>query len=132
MANHDRERLQGWAAPAPSEPGWQERAIAAVRERQRETRRANERKNGMYLFFDDPFRVLLDAACHQRDISLTGYGRRATGAFIAHDLGLDLEEVLQHCAVPVGYGARGGGPKLERTHDNGIGMGLWTITGLEE
>jgi hypothetical protein len=131
MANHDRERLQGWAAPQPSEPGWRERAIAAVRARQHEKRRHNERKNGLYLFFDDPLRVYLDEACHRRNISLTGYARRALVAFLAHDLDVPLEEIAQHTAVPAGYGATGGG-RLKRTTDNGKGMGLWRILGLGE
>lgn len=131
MANHDRERLQGWAAPAPSEPGWQERAVAAVRSRQRNTKRHNERKNGLYLFFDDGLRVLLDEACFRRNISLTGYARRAMIAFIAHDLGMPVEEVAKHSAVPAEYGATGGG-RLTRTEDNGKGKGFWNILGLSE
>lgn len=131
MANHDPERLQGWAAPAPSEPGWQDRAVAAVRRRQRSTKRHLERKNGLYLFFDDPLRVYLDEACFRRNISLTGYARRAMVAFIAHDLGLPIEEVAKHSAVPADYGATGGG-RLKRTEDDGRGKGPWQIEGLEE
>lgn len=126
MAN-PRPDLQGFADP--STPGWQERAIARVAARQRENRRHNERKNGLWLFFDDPLRVYLDEACKRRDISLTGYARRALVAFVAHDLGLPLSEVAQHAAVPVGYGKSGGGRK-ERTHDNGQGKGLWRILQL--
>lgn len=132
MANHDRERLQGFTAPAPSEPGWEERAIAAVRARQSKTKRNNDRKNGLYLFFDDPLRVMLDEACHRRDISLTGYARRAMIAFIAYDLDLPLEEVAQHAAVPMGYGNTGSPGIKTRTYDNGRGMGPWDIIGLEE
>lgn len=130
MANHDRTRLQGFAAP-PSKEGWRERAIQRVRDRQHKQRRHNERSNGMYLFFDDEMRVLLDEACMRRDISLTGYGRRAMVAFIAHDLGLPLEEVAKYAAVPTGYGATGGG-RLKRTHDDGRGKGLWRILKLGE
>lgn len=131
MANHDRERLQGFTAPAPSEPGWQERAIAAVRSRQKETRRHNERSNGLYLFFDDEMRVLLDEACLRRNISLTGYIRRAMIAFLAHDLGMKIGDVAQYAAEPVGYGKTGGG-RRERTHDTGTGRGRWKILGLGE
>lgn len=121
--------LQG--AADPSIPGWRERAIARVKERQHTTRRANERKNGMYLFFDDELRVLLDEACRRRDISLTGYARRAMIAFIAHDLGMKYEDVARHAAEPVGYGKSGGGRPV-RTHDHGKGMGAWVIAGLRE
>lgn len=128
MAN-PRPDLQGFADP--SVPGWREAAIARVQQRQHKMRRHNERTNGMYLFFDDEMRVLLDEACRRRDISLTGYGRRAMIAFIAHDLGMELEDVAQHAAEPAGYGATGGG-RLKRTRDNGIGRGLWRILGLEK
>jgi hypothetical protein len=137
MANRDSTRLQGFADP--SVPGWQQRAINAVKERQQKTHRSNERKNGLYIFFDDPLRVLLDEACHRRDISLTGYIRRAMIAFIAHDLGLPLEEVAQHAAVPAGYGTAGGaslprgeGGRLIRSTDTGRGRGPWQITGVTE
>lgn len=129
MAN-PKPDLQGWAA-TPSQPGWQERAIERVRARQKETRRAYERKNGLYLFFDDPLRVLLDEACMRRNISLTGYCRRALVAFLAHDLGMPIGEVAKHTAVPTAYGATGGG-RLVRTQDDAKGQGPWQITGLEE
>ncbi|HBH59470.1 MAG TPA: hypothetical protein DEP82_14515 [Arthrobacter bacterium] len=126
MAN-PRPDLQGFADP--SVPGWQERAIARVTARQRKSKRNLERTNGMYLYFDDQLRVLLDEACARRGISLAGYGRRAMIAFIAHDLGLELAEVAQHAAVPAAYGASGAGRQV-RTRDNGLGKGLWRILGL--
>lgn len=129
MAN-PKPDLQGWAA-TPSVPGWQERAIERVRARQHKTRRAYERRNGLYLFFDDPLRVLLDEACMRRNISLTGYCRRALVAFLAHDLGMPIAEVAKHTAVPTNYGATGGG-RLVRTQDDAKGKGPWQITGLEE
>lgn len=110
----------------PQDPDWAANALARVEARQRKNRRQTERKNGMYLFFDDPFRVYLDEAAERRDISLTGYGRRATAAFIAHDLGLELGEVLRHTAAPGGY-MRGTGLQRTRTHDTGDGKGLWII-----
>jgi len=121
--------LQGFADP--STPGWRDRAIARVKQRQQENRRHNERTNGLYLFFDDELRVLLDEACLRRDISLTGYARRAMIAFIAHDLGMKYEDVAQYAAEPVGYGKSGGG-RTKRTRDHGKGMGRWMIAGLRE
>jgi hypothetical protein len=129
MAN-PKPDLQGWA-DRPSEPGWQERAIARVRARQKATRRANERKNGIWTFFDDEFRYLLDEACIRRNISLTGYMRRAAAAMIAYDLGMELEEVTRHGSQPAPYAGNGGG-RLSRTQDNGTGQGPWRITGAEE
>ena len=125
-----RPDLQGWA-DRESAPGWQELAIARVRARQHENRRHNERSSGLYLFFDDQFRVLLDEACLRRGISLTGYLRRAAAAMIAYDLDLPLQEVAKHGAKPAAYGSTGGGRKV-RTHDDGLGFGPWDITGLEE
>ena len=114
----------------PEDPDWRENAMARVHARQQKSSRSSNRKNGMYLFFDDPFRVLLDEACARRDISLTGYGRRATAAFIAHDLGIPITEVLRHAAAPGGY-MSGTGGKVVRTHDTGEGKGLWIIGELE-
>lgn len=124
-----RPDLQGFADP--SIPGWKDRAIARVAERAHTSRRKNERRNGMYLLFDDPLRVLLDEAARRRNISLTGYGRRAMIAFIAHDLGMKIEEVAEHAAVPAGYGETGGG-RPERTKDTGRTKGPWIIKGLGE
>jgi hypothetical protein len=115
----------------PEDPNWRENALARVRARQREREQRNGgRKNGMYLFFDDPFRVLLDEACARRDISLTGYGRRATAAFIAHDLGLPLSAVTRHAAAPAPYMRTPGG-LMRRTSDDGTGFGLWVIGELD-
>lgn len=114
----------------PEDPDWRLNALARVEARQRKTKRSTSRVNGMYLFFDDPFRTLLDEACMRRDISLTGYGRRATAAFIAHDLGIPLPEVLQHAAAPTAYLSGTGGNRA-RSKDTGEGKGLWIIGSLE-
>jgi len=114
----------------PEDPDWQQNALARVTARQRKNKRHTDRKNGVYIFFDDPFRVLLDEACQRRDISLTGYVRRAAGAFIAHDLDLALPEVLKHTAVPSPYMRAHDGIN-RRTSDTGEGMGLWIIGNLE-
>lgn len=125
-----RPDLQGFADP--SIPGWKERALGRVAERAQPSRRRNAgRTNGMYLLFDDGLRPLLDEACLRRNISLTGYGRRAMIAFIAHDLGLDIEEVAQYAAVPAGYG-EGGSGRPERTKDTGRTKGPWIIKGLRQ
>lgn len=124
-----RPDLQGFADP--SIPGWRERAIARVAERAHTSRRKHERRNGMYILFDDPLRVLLDEAARRRDISLTAYARRAMIAFISHDLNMKIEEVAEHAALPVGYGATGNGSGI-RTKDTGRTRGPWIITGLRE
>lgn len=122
--------LQGWA-DRPSDPAWKERAIARVRARQHKKRRHNERKNGIWTFFDDEFRYLLDEACMRRNISLTGYARRAMAAMIAYDLGMELEDVTKYGSQPAPYAGNGGG-RLTRTHDNASGQGPWRITEVAE
>lgn len=124
-----RGNLAGWADP--SKPGWEDRLKERVQARQRKTKRASTRTNGMYLFFDDPYRLLLDEAAHRRDISMAGYGRRAIASFIAHDLDMPFEEVIHHAAQPSGYLGRMEG-RRSKTHDDGVGHGLWIIEGLIE
>lgn len=121
MANPNGN-LAGWSDK--STPGWKEDLLAVTKEQQR--KRGRERKNGMFLFFDDPFRVLLHQAAEARGLSITGYGRRATAAFIAHDLGMPFSSVVQHSAHPVKYGGGGGG-KLKHTNDTGEGYGNWVL-----
>lgn len=111
----------------PSTPGWQKRALERVIARQRKSQRHTERRNGMSLYFDDGFRVLLDAAAERRGMSLAGYCRRAVGAMIAHDLGLPVAEVLQHTSVPVEYRAEAGAGRMKKTRDDGKGFGPWKI-----
>lgn len=116
----------------PEVPGWQQRAMERVSEHQgKRKKESGGRTRGMFLFFDDPVRVLLDEASHRRDISLTGYGRRAMAAFIAHDLGIPMSEITQHMAKPGKYRKQTntGGPN--RTMDDAQGHGLWIIEGLK-
>lgn len=116
----------------PEQPGWQERAIARVQEHQgKRKRESGGRSRGMYLFFDDPFRVLLDEAAQRRDISLNGYGRRSIAAFLSHDLGIPYGEVTRHAAQPGNYRHALGHGQRTKTQDNGQGHGLWIIEGLE-
>ena len=129
MAN-PKPDLQGFA-DRPSAPGWQELAIARVRAKQKKRGRHNERNSGTWMFYDDGLRPLLDEACVRRNISLTGYARRAMMAMIAYDLDMPLEDVAKFGATPAGYGETGGG-RLKRTHDDGTGHGPWNITAVEE
>lgn len=129
MAN-PKPDLQGWADRTP-DPNWRQNALARVQSRQKKSRRATERKNGAWTFFDDEFRVLLDEACRRRNISMTGYMRRAAAAMIAHDLGLPFKDVTQHGPQPAVYMGNGSA-RATRTQDDGTGQGQWTITGVME
>lgn len=117
----------------PSEPGWEQRVLAAVNERQtRSGNRDQYRRQGQSrMYFDDGFRELLDLAAQRRDISIGAYCRRATGAFIAFDFDLSLEDVVKYSSRPVPYGQTGGG-RGQRINDNGLGFGPWTIGELKE
>lgn len=124
--------LQGWADR--SKPGWQNRALERVQARQKaKGKRRYERRDGVRVDFDTPFRVYLDEACMRRGLSFSGYARRALAAFIAYDLGVPITEVLKHTAYPLEYHPdipRWNGA-AHKTSDNGTGYGEWRITGLE-
>lgn len=95
--------------------------------RQKGSQRSTERKHGMYLFMDDEMKVLLDEVSMRRDISMTGYARRAVAAMIAHDLGLPFETVVKHSAQPTTYKQTNvAGPK-PKSFDDGKGAGNWEI-----
>lgn len=121
-----RPDLQGWAAK--SEPGWEQRALERVKARQKAYNRPSKRTNGLFVTYDDPIRILLDEACRRRDISQSGYIRRAFIAFLAWDLGLVPEEIAQHSAQPRNYHKNVGDNK--RTKDNMRGHGIWRILKL--
>lgn len=112
---------------AHSVEGWRERAMKRVAGRQKGSQRSTERKHGMYLFMDDEMKVLLDEVAMRRDISMTGYARRAVAAMIAHDLGLPFEAVVKHSAKPTTYKQTNvAGPK-SKTYDDGKDAGNWEI-----
>lgn len=128
MAN-PRGNLAGWSDP--STPGWQGRVMEQVKANQKKTKRHTERTSGTLATYDEPFRLLLEQACRKRNISRQGYARRAMAAFIAHDLGMDLAEVLKHCATPVPLDTRINYRPV-RTEDNGTGFGPWLITEVKD
>jgi hypothetical protein len=102
-----------------------------VQDNQKGTKRHRERISGVLAAYDEPFRLLLEEACKRRGISRQGYARRAIGAFIANDLGMDLADVLKHCAVPIpldNFVNR----RPVRTEDDGKGFGPWKIKEVED
>ena len=128
MAN-PRGNLAGWSDP--SKPGWQKRVLEKVRENQKGTKRHTERTSGTLATYDEPFRLLLEEACKRRNISRQGYARRAIAAFIAYDLGINIADVLKHCARPVPLDTRINYRPV-RTEDTGEGFGAWGIVEAEE
>ena len=129
MANPNGN-LAGYADP--STPGWQQKALDRVIGRQRTSKRHSQRRNAFCLYFDDPFRVLLDAAAHRRGMSLSGYARRAIAAMIAHDLGLAPSDVMRHAPRPTEYRALAGHGRTTKTEDDGKGYGPWRITEVDD
>lgn len=127
MVNYNPD-LQGWA-DRDEDPNWMENALARVRARQSTTKAVHSRRSGTWIYYDDPFRVLLDEASKRRGMGMTGYVRRAVAAFIARDLGMAFTEVIRHTARPKGDGERVPGAP---THDDGTGYGPWLIQGLRE
>lgn len=130
MANRE-SRLQGWADP--SVPGWEQRALDAVKGRQKKSSRMHERRDGVLATFDIEFKVLLDEAAKRRGISMAGYTRRALAAFVSHDLDLPLEDVTKYMSKATNYREWGAhGRPLVRLDDDGKGFGRWVIVQLGE
>jgi hypothetical protein len=130
MANPNPD-LQGWADRV-EDPEWMENALARVRSRQKQSSgRTAYRRSGIYTYFDEPYRVLLDEAASRRGMGMAAYLRRAAAAFIAHDLGIPFTEVVKHGAQPDPRGTSGG-TRLAHSYDDGRGMGPWLIEGLRE
>ncbi len=116
-------------------PGAEQRTRDRVFESQEEKRRkAGRRRAGtLTIEYDLPFQVLLREAAERRGIAANGYARRAIAAFIALDLGMEFEEVVQHFARPTKPGEvlrRTDGSKQApsgTTVDDGQGFGSWRL-----
>lgn len=117
--------LRGWAAKG--DPDWQQKAMARVGEAQKaRNKRRRVRQANVQVFYDPPFAGLLKRAAMARGINIAGYVRRAVGARIAADLGLEFSEVMRHCAAPAAYGERYASPERRvKSHDDGEGFGPW-------
>jgi len=127
MVNYSPD-LQGWA-DRDEDPNWMENALERVRARQKGQKPAKSRKSGTWVYYDPPFRVLLDEAAKRRGIGMAGYIRRAVAAFIAHDLGLSFTEVTGHLAKPKHVDERVPPGKI---NDDGKGYGAWLIQEVRE
>jgi hypothetical protein len=128
MVNYNPD-LQGWA-DRDEDPNWRENALARVRSRQKQSRRNEARRDGMYVSFDPTMRILIDRAAKSRNMGITAYARRCLAAFIAHDLGLPFTEVVRHTPMPNRPGVKS--PTGRKTSDDGTGFGEWMIQELSE
>jgi hypothetical protein len=75
-----------------------------------------------------PWKSLLRRAAEARGMSAAAYARRAVSAFIAHDLGLTLEEVVRTTpAVLTPQQKAEAARNRQSPKDNGQGYGQWTV-----
>jgi hypothetical protein len=115
-----------------STPGWEERVKARAAKKSEEIIRRKKKRAGMlYIDVDPEFVLLVTHAARERGMPRAAYIRRAVAAFIAHDLDVPVEEVLEFCpaVAPHGQpltkdsGLRDGG----RSRDDGTGYGSWKV-----
>lgn len=118
------------------EPGWEERVIEGINAQEREKKRKRGRTwdVSILIWFDMPYRKVLKMAADSRGMSISGYVRRATAAFISHDLGLPYKDIVRHTPYPAPHtGAMtrtdGTSPRdmKGRQMDNGTGFGDWIL-----
>jgi hypothetical protein len=81
------------------------------------------------VFFPPRWYSLVRDAARMRGLPLGGYVRRATMAFIAHDLGLDFDDVMRDEPLLrlVGHEPE----RNRRRHAKERGHGAWEILGLK-
>jgi hypothetical protein len=123
---------------------WRVNVLTAV-EKSEMKRRVQSTRWGLqfHIRLTPEFKTLIIAAAKRRDISLTGYIRRAVAKQVAADLGLPITEVLIHSPYPSAFGeklppeayripvvreCRNGRllPCAECAPDDGKGYGDWT------
>lgn len=102
--------------------GWEYRAVAGI-EKPDYTRG--------YYQAGRTFFAGLRQASRMRGISAGAYLRRAVAAFVAHDLGVDFEDILKDSPSPKWNDNRGEvkGKKnvWVREYDDGTGYGTWVV-----
>lgn len=111
-----------------SEPGWEERLLAMVRDGKESTVRGKNksRPSRLYAVCDEEMTALVTAAARRRGLTVSAYIRRATSAFVAQDLGLPFEDVVRFGprATPFGQTVTA---KTGITNDDGTGYGSWKV-----
>lgn len=106
---------------------WQTAAMENVKNRHK----GADRKGQMYLaaYVWRPFTAYLDAAALTREVTRSGYLRRAVAVAVAHDLGIDVRTILLHSVDPVvtWSSARVHKPEggFAPQRDHGVGIESW-------
>ena len=119
------EQLSGWADP--EREGWQQRVREKV---QSKADRSQMRGRSPLQQFpvSYPWKSLLKKAAEARGMSAAAYARRAVSAFIAHDLGLTLSEVVRTTpAVLTPQQSAESARKGVAPKDDGQGYGQWKV-----
>jgi hypothetical protein len=76
--------------------GWRDRVRADVKRTAKRGKRRSDAQSRLNIELLPGIVPLLMAAARRRQVSPTGYIRRAMLSFIAHDLNMRLEDVLVH------------------------------------
>ena len=119
------EQLSGWADP--ERPGWQDRVRGKVQAKA--DRSQMKGRSPLQQFpVSYPWKSLLKRAAEGRGMSSAAYARRAVSAFIAHDLGLTLQEVVRTTpAVLTRQEAAESARNRVSPKDDGQGYGKWQV-----
>lgn len=111
----------------PYDPNWRENIMGRIKERQnRDYTNRHHRPTQINVRGDIPFFGMVKRAAEQRGISIAAYARRAIGAFVAADLGIEFEEVMRHTPKATPWGEKN--PQVQgKTTDDGEGFGQWKV-----
>lgn len=118
----------------PSVPGWQDRLKDRVAARHAEAMRTERRTPSplravnLNVRQSIEFAAALRDAAHARGMSPAAYARRSIAAFVAHDSGRPLADLL--ATLPAVQPPTQNRLFAAGTPDDGHGHGQWTITGL--
>lgn len=112
-----------------SEPGWQQRLLeAATAGVESNVRSQRGRRAKIYAEADTGFVVALTQAARARNISVTGYIRRSVAAFLAHDLGVPIGDLLAMAPKAYPFGVRSRiTPGQHQTDADCEGGGTWEV-----
>lgn len=112
-------------------PSWQKNVMERVG-RPDKPNRHGRWGTAMNTLVSKEFREVIAVACQLRNISRSGYIRRAVSKQIAQDLGLEVHQVLKLTPKPTPWGVRtapvqgdNGFKSYAHAPDNGEGFGDW-------
>lgn len=112
-----------------SEDGWQQKVLNRVLSKSLATN-PNKKRHGNSLYMHVGWRLkeLLNIAAQKRGCSKSTYMRRAIAGYLAHDLDMDIAEVLEDGPRPCAWGATGA--HESDPQDDAKSYGNWRINDL--